>query len=159
MDTSGFYKVVNGTIQYEPNHVEGPGFTLNRDSHADYSYPVDGWTWYDANTDFLQSGAAQTVVTDKPINPRHITKLAFKSRFTNNEAIAIDLASIGATVPAASMRRFTSMVDVATYIDLDEPATRQGLQYLETVGLLAAGRAIAILDTPTIEKEWYRPGY
>lgn len=91
-----------------------------------------------------------------PVQPRHITRLAFLSRFTDAEAVAIDLASIGATVPAASMRRYTSKVNASTFIDLDRADTRAGVIALEGAGLLAAGRALVILDAPVQDVERYR---
>lgn len=84
---------------------------------------------------------------------RHITQLAFLSRFTDPEAIAIDLASIGATPQAAGMRRYLSKVNAATFIDLDRPDTRGGVQALEAVGILTEGRALEILDTPIEPQE------
>ncbi len=93
-----------------------------------------------------QNGAFVPAVAPPPV--RHVTRLAFLSRFTDAEAVAIDLASIGATVEAASMRRYMAKVNAATFIDLDRPDTRAGVQQLEAVGLLAAGRAAVILDTP-----------
>ena len=87
---------------------------------------------------------------------RHITRLAFLSRFTDAEAVAIDLASIGSTVPAASMRRYTTKVNASTFIDLDRADTRAGVTALEGAGLLAAGRALVILDAPVQDFERYR---
>jgi hypothetical protein len=84
---------------------------------------------------------------------RHITQLAFLSRFTDAEAVAIDLASIGATVEAASMRRYLSKVNAATFIDLNRPDTRAGVQSLEAGGVLVAGRALEILDAPIQPEE------
>lgn len=84
---------------------------------------------------------------------RHITRLAFLSRFTDPEAITIDLASIGATPQAAGMRRYLSKVNAATFIDLDRPDTRAGVQALEAVGILTEGRALEILDTPIDAQE------
>jgi len=79
---------------------------------------------------------------------RHVTQLAFLSRFTDAEAVAIDLASIGATPQAASMRRYLNKVAAAKFIDLDRPDTRAGVLALEAATLLAAGRALQILDAP-----------
>lgn len=86
---------------------------------------------------------------------RHITQLAFISRFTDAEAVGIDLASMGATVQAASMRRYQAKVTAATYIDLDRVDTRNGVLALEAGGLLGSGRALAILDSPIAESERY----
>jgi len=87
---------------------------------------------------------------------RRITRLAFLSRFSDSEAVAIDLASIGATPQAAGMRRYMSKVNAATYIDLDRADTRAGVQALEAAGMLAAGRALQILDAPVQPEEGWR---
>ena len=87
----------------------------------------------------------------EPIAPvgygRIITRLAFLSRFTDAEAVAIDLASIGATVQAATLRRANAKISSAEEIQLDNAETRAGVQSLETAGLIAAGRAADILDS------------
>jgi hypothetical protein len=77
---------------------------------------------------------------------RIVTRLAFLNRFTDAEAIGIDLASIGATTQAAALRRHLNKINAAEEIQLDNAETRAGVQALETAGLIAAGRATAILD-------------
>lgn len=77
--------------------------------------------------------------------PRYLSPLAFMSRFTDAEAIAIDLASMGATVGAATLRRYLSKVSAAKFIDLDFAETVAGVQALEAATLLATGRATVIL--------------
>lgn len=86
--------------------------------------------------------------TSESIPETKITRLAFLSRFTDAEAITLDLASQGATVEAATMRRYLSKVNAATFIDLSRADTRGGVQALEAAGILAAGRALEILDAP-----------
>jgi len=81
----------------------------------------------------------------EPLGPR-ITRLAFLNRFTDAEAIAIDLASIGETVEAATLRRYMAKVNAATYIDLTREDTRAGVQALEVMGILGSGRAEEILS-------------
>jgi hypothetical protein len=48
-DTSGFYKFDDEQQEwyYGPNAVYGPTFTLLRELHDTYTYPVEGWVWYD----------------------------------------------------------------------------------------------------------------
>lgn len=99
--------------------------------------------------------AVQPVQEPAPVL-RRITRLAFLSRFADAEAVAIDLASIGATPQAAGMRRYMSKVSAATYIDLDRADTRAGVQALEAAGVLAAGRALQILDAPVQPEEGWR---
>ena len=45
-DTSGFYKAEDGVLLYAPNFVSGPSFELVRELHTTYSYPVEGWMWF-----------------------------------------------------------------------------------------------------------------
>ena len=84
---------------------------------------------------------------------RNVSRKAFLSRFTDAEAIDIDLASIGATREAATVRRYLSKVNAAQHIDLADNETRTGVQALEAAGLLQPGRALVILDAPIEPKE------
>ncbi|WP_156382523.1 hypothetical protein [Acidovorax sp. Leaf160] len=84
---------------------------------------------------------------------RQVSRKAFLSRFTDDEAVDIDLASIGATREAATVRRYLSKTNAAQHIDLADEETREGVQALEAVGLIAAGRALEILDSPIQPKE------
>ncbi len=77
---------------------------------------------------------------------RRITPLAFLLRFTPDERVAIDLASIGNTVQAATVRMYLQNVNLARYVDLDDPNTLTGLQAMEASGLLSAGRADQIIS-------------
>ena len=84
---------------------------------------------------------------------RNVSRKAFLSRFTDAEAIDIDLASIGPTREAATVRRYLSKVNAAQHIDLADDETRSGVQALEAGGLLQPGRALEILDAPIEFKE------
>ena len=89
----------------------------------------------------------------EPVPQTQITRLAFLSRFTDEDAIALDLASQGATVEAATLRRYLSKVNAATFIDLSREDTRAGVLALESMGILAEGRALEILDAPIQDHE------
>lgn len=104
-----------------------------------------GWL-YDGNEFTAPQPAPSAVVTQ-------ITRLAFLSRFSDAEAVALDLASLGATVAAATMRRYLSKVDAASFIDLKREDTRAGVTALEAMGILAPGRALEILDAPIQDHE------
>jgi len=45
-NTAGFYKNNQGELLYAPNFVEAPTFTLLKEEHQAYAYPVDGWYWF-----------------------------------------------------------------------------------------------------------------
>lgn len=46
--TEGFYKL-NEVFEWEyaPNYVYAPDYTLLKELKDTYTYPVDGWSWYD----------------------------------------------------------------------------------------------------------------
>ncbi|GAD20968.1 hypothetical protein [Acidovorax sp. MR-S7] len=89
-----------------------------------------------------------------------ITRLAFRNRFTLPEKAGLELASVDdASAPmvqrqqAALLRAYLADVAAATFIDLKRPDTRAGVEQLEALGLLAAGRAAEILDAPIRPEE------
>ncbi|KEH11381.1 hypothetical protein GY15_29120 [Delftia sp. 670] len=86
---------------------------------------------------------------------RHITPLAFRRRFTATERAAIEWAAVdradatsGERQQAAQLRSTLKDQELASFIDLDDPDVAAGVQLLETVGLIADGRALQITDTP-----------
>lgn len=48
-DTSGFYKFdeVQQEWYFGPNKVINTNYELLRELKDTYTYPVDGWSWYD----------------------------------------------------------------------------------------------------------------
>ncbi len=50
-DTSGFYKLENTQLLYGPSFIESFNYQLNRQYKNDYSYPIDGWYWFDSETE------------------------------------------------------------------------------------------------------------
>lgn len=98
-----------------------------------------------------------------PVVPTRITKLSFRQRFLQAERVAIEIASLdnpaadmSVRAQAATLRSYLKDIDAASHVDLNFPATRAGVQLLETVGLIGAGRAAVILDTPPTEDEVWR---
>lgn len=73
-----------------------------------------------------------------------ITKLAFRNRFTSPEKVAL----YNAAKTSAEIQIYLDDVNAATFIDLQRPDTRAAVHGLESLGLLAAGRALQVLDAP-----------
>jgi hypothetical protein len=48
-DTSGFYKWDTEQLEWlwGPHKVINTNYLLEREFHETYTYPVDGWYWYD----------------------------------------------------------------------------------------------------------------
>lgn len=85
-----------------------------------------------------------------------ITKLAFLDRFTDAEAIQIDLAGIGETVEAAAVRRYMSKIANATFVDLTRQDTVDGVNGLVALELLTQTRADEILTATVQDSERFR---
>lgn len=89
-----------------------------------------------------------------------ISKFAFLQRFTEAELVAIELAKVhdaGASQAqnelAATLRMHQIKLDASKWVDLLHQETITGLTGLETVGLLASGRADTILNTTVADSE------
>ena len=106
---------------------------------------LDGWI--EANTNAVQSA-------------RRVTVLAFRNRFTIQEKIGTEMASVDNPAASPEVRQFAATIrvilrdtDSASFVDLDRTDTRQGVMLLEQYGIIAPGRGIIILDTPITELE------
>lgn len=104
-----------------------------------------------------------------PARRRWLTKLAFDSRFTMAESVALKQAQVlpsrnsgesdvdyaaRCNVPL-QLQVMGERRNLASYIDLDRTDTQQMVQSLETMGLLATGRAAQILGDPILDHEYF----
>ena len=96
---------------------------------------------------------------------RHITKLAFRNRFTRAEKVTLEMAALDNPAASLAQRQQSAALradlkdpEGAPFIDLDRADLRAGVQALEASGLIAAGRALQILDAPVQEIERFRGG-
>ena len=85
-----------------------------------------------------------------------ITQLAFLNRFTDDEGVTIDLASVGNTPEAALLRRYLQKVSAATFIDLSRQDLIDDLQKLVAFNLLTQVRVDTILTAPILDHEVYK---
>lgn len=126
----------------------------------DYTGPD---AWVIAPEDFDLSRMGEYTVVDGAlvlVPTSRVTRLAFRNRFHQPEKVMLEMAALDdptAPMPArqqaAALRAYLADVAAATYIDLARPDTRAGVQFLETAGLLQAGRALEILDAPILPEE------
>ncbi len=116
--------------------------------------------WVEAPDQYVAIGSAYTggdfvssrpvVVTPPiPVTIRLITPYAFKARMTAAERIAVRAAAV--TTPA--IHDYMDLLDSVRQVDLDHADTVAGTQALEAGGLLAAGRAAAILGATVLDGE------
>jgi len=50
-DTSGFYKLDGDRLLFGQNFVLNANYELRREAKAQHDYPVDGWFWFDSETE------------------------------------------------------------------------------------------------------------
>jgi hypothetical protein len=60
-----FYKRTGDILESAASSVHAPGYTLEESTHADHSYPVEGWWWF-ADLDAAMSGL---IGTGEPAGP------------------------------------------------------------------------------------------
>jgi hypothetical protein len=49
--SSGFYKNENNNMLYAPETVFGPYYFLNKDEFQNYTYPIDGWYYFNTENE------------------------------------------------------------------------------------------------------------
>lgn len=93
---------------------------------------------------------------------RRMTRFAFRQRFTPQEKVAIEIASmdnpslpIEARAQSALLRVLLTDMHTATFIDVMRQETRVGVMQLELAQLIGHGRAAQILDTFVTDEEAY----
>ena len=57
-----FYKKYGDELRVAPNFVYNSEFELRAETHADHTYPVDGWCWFD-NLDAAMAGMPKNVLS------------------------------------------------------------------------------------------------
>lgn len=120
--------------------------TRKSDGQQVYGYNADApieWTGFEFAT---HDHAAQVEITpdgdiEGQVTGRVMTKLEFLRRFTQDERVTI--RTVAKT--NAVLEDYMAMIDLAQEIDTSDADTKAGVQMLEAVGLLAAGRAQEIL--------------
>ena len=136
--------------------------TPNPERSTNIAPPAEGggqranWT----GTGWVLATYIAPVAPTTPTAPAIVTTLAFRNRFTQAEKVTIEIACLDvptAAMPArqqaAALRVNQADTNAATYIDLNRADTRAGVTALQTAGIIAAGRAGVILDTPVADVE------
>lgn len=51
INIDGFYKYDGGNLLYSMNSVYNPNYILLREDHNSYTFPIDGWYWFNSEED------------------------------------------------------------------------------------------------------------
>lgn len=84
----GFYKYENGEWLYAQDTVISSSYTLLRDDKDTYTYPVDGWYWYDTSP----------VIEEVDIQYQ-LDKRTFGQRLIAEVQVELDVDTLFATNP------------------------------------------------------------
>lgn len=120
-----------------------------------YDTSLIGMRWDAVAQEFVPGPQIPTVPP-----ARRVSVLAFRRRYTSAERAAIEWAAVdrpdqsnAQRQQAAALRSQLADQAAATFIDLDDADTVQGVQGLEALGHIATGRALEILTAPIQPEE------
>ncbi len=121
---------------------------------ADYMEYLN-WVSYGNNPIIISS--------EQPTNPsKKITKLAFTNRFTVQEKVILELASMdNPQAPmaerelAASLRVYLEDIDRASFVDLEDPRLNDALIGLSYYGIIDPSRVSEIITSSINDNERY----
>lgn len=135
-----------------PLERQWPTLSKYQSYDGDEVLTIDAARTVVVSTRALRDWAADEILAYKQASTRHISKLALRSRFTAAEKIAFELAQtddLNAALPArqiaAGLRVMEKDLAAGQYVDLNSAATQASLVQLETLGIIAAGRADTII--------------
>ena len=66
-NSSGFYKL-DGELLHGPNFVLNANYELRKETHEQHTYPVDGWYWFDSESEARSFFGMEPVNTDIQVN-------------------------------------------------------------------------------------------
>lgn len=143
-----------------PLQIEWPALGKYQSYEGDDVLTIDTANTLVVSTRAVRDWTAAEILAFKQSTTRRITEHAFRSRFTQPERIAFEMAQIDDPAAAVAARQLAAALRVmdkdlaaSDYIDLNDPATQAGAQQLEALGVIAAGRADEIIwgDIAAIE--------
>ena len=121
-------------------------------AYLDDTYAGIVWNELDQTPNPTQVELDLLIKSLSPGQNRILTKYQFRKLFTFNERLAIDNFATNTNISAQNKAVLSTIMkdlDVSGEVQLDNPDVAQGVQFLETVGLLGTGRAAQILsNTP-----------
>jgi hypothetical protein len=117
-NTAGFYKFTANELRYAPTSVHAPNFTLIAADHASYTYPVEGWHYFDsyeaAESYFELNGASNT---DWPgFRQAILTENGYLAAMARARDSQDDAAWAAVTFSLSRLDRFQDKGDFSEYL-------------------------------------------
>lgn len=145
---AGFYKNNFGELLYGPTFVSGPGFDINLENKDTYTYPVQGWYWFDTldqACEFFQLDITKYQDETNMPTPTYPPSKSWSSfEFLNKFTIPEMVGIIQSTDPYIKI--FLLKLGAVTKVDQDHVDTLQAMEYLVGNGYITDARRIEILE-------------
>jgi hypothetical protein len=127
MNTKGFYKKIDNTIQFGEDMIAGDGYLLLAEEKDSYEYPVGGWIWADsldeAMTKFITMDYVAPVPFDvQPENYKLTTNREDETEFSK----LINLLTLG-----LQQNRFLPTTEITIWDHIKMPRTIAVQRFLE----------------------------
>lgn len=129
-----------------------PALTRYQSYDGDEVLTVDEPNRVVNSTRAVRDWTTAEILAYKQASVRHISKLAFRNRFTQAEKIAFEMAQVDnptapqdARLAAAGVRVMEKDLAVSQFVDLNDATLQAALAQLEQNGVLSAGRASGII--------------
>ncbi len=109
----------------------------------------DNITWMDGSPLPSQATLDEWIAANESSPSIEITKYEFRKLFTLTERIGIDAAPTNTNIPLGYRNMLVTMnkdMELSGAVILTNPDVAAGVNFLETLGLIAAGRAARILS-------------
>ncbi len=140
-----YAQIINGKVHGVFDYETLPEFASNIEMVSiDGVDPEPKAGWHYDGASF-----SEPVQPPAPDYGTQVTRLAMRNRFTFQEKVAIETAAES----SPSVRVWLKDLEVSTFIDLSRPDTQAGVHQLEVDGLIGAGRADEILNSPVQAEE------
>jgi hypothetical protein len=145
---SGFYKNNFGELIYGPNFVCGPGFNLEKELKNTYTYPVNGFYWFDSledacnffELDITKYQDESNMPTPTYPPPKSWSSFEFLNKFTLPEMAGI----VSSNDPIIKI--FLLKLGAVTTVEQNHVDTLQAMNYLVSTGFITEDRKNEILE-------------
>lgn len=123
-----------------------PEFIVTRRATGEvvYAYSADEATDF-PEFPFAQFNHTIKATIEQPVPAREISGVSYLRRFTQAERIAIRSAAAGSAVLDDYLKLLDITIAQGGVVNLDDPDTIAAVNMLESVGLIATGRAAEVL--------------
>ena len=118
-DSAGFYKLEDENWQYAPNFVSAFHYELLKELKDTYTYPIEGWTWYDEHP-YITDGDCAWTSSDTDIATINESTGVITPVAAGTSTITYTVIGSGGCTNATATRIVTVIPSYTFYTDTDK---------------------------------------